>query len=47
LAVTEDMPQNSCAPMITSSRNLAQPVPAASMKICAGGTPVAEVRSAS
>ena len=45
--MTEDMPQNSWAPITTSSRNLAQAAPAASMKICAGGTPVAEVRVAS
>jgi hypothetical protein len=42
LAVTDAMPQNSCAPMQISSRNLPVTAPVASMKICAGGTPVAE-----
>jgi hypothetical protein len=46
LAVTDDMPQNSCAPMTMSSRNLAVVSPTASTKICAGGTPVSGAASA-
>ena len=45
-AVTEDMPQNSCAPITMSSSSLPPVSPTASMKICAGGTPVAEPASA-
>jgi hypothetical protein len=46
LAVTEDMPQNSWATITISSSSLPPVAPSESMKICAGGTPVAEVASA-
>src|SRR3989440_2957891 len=46
LAVTDAMPQKNCATTQMNSRNLPSPPPAASMKICAGGKPVADWRSA-
>ena len=39
--MTDDMPQNSWAPITMSSSSFAAVSPTASMKICAGGTPVA------
>src|SRR5947209_8236319 len=44
-AVTDAMPQKNCATTQMNSRNLPSPLPAASMKICAGGNPVPEARS--
>ena len=40
--MTEDMPQNSWAPITTSTITLAVVAPRASMKIWTGGSPVAE-----
>ena len=40
LAVTEAIPQNSCAPMTTRSSSLPPVAPSASSRIWAGGTPV-------
>ena len=42
LAVTDAMPQNSWAPMTTSSRSLPAVAPSASRRIWAGGAPVGE-----
>src|SRR6185369_916366 len=47
LAVTDAMPQKNWATTQISSRNSPRCRPAESMKICAGGNPVADVRSAS
>ncbi len=38
--MTEAMPQKNWAPMTMTSSSLAPVSPTASMKICAGGTPV-------
>lgn len=40
-AATSALPQNSCAAITISSRAVAPAVPSASIRICAGGTPVA------
>ena len=45
LAVTDAMPQKNCATTQISSRNSPMCRPAASMKICAGGNPVADPTS--
>ena len=42
-AVTEDMPQNSCAPMTMSSSSSAPVLPTASSMIWAGGTTASAV----
>src|SRR3954453_2824542 len=47
LAVTDAMPQKNCATTQMKSRNVPRVWPAASMKICAGGSASALVRSAS
>src|SRR4051812_8571790 len=46
-AVTEAIPQKNCATAQMASRNSPVCRPAASMKICAGGRPVALVRAPS
>src|SRR4051794_11875552 len=46
-AVTEAMPQKNCATAQIASRNSPVCRPAASMKICAGGSPVVLVRARS
>src|SRR4051794_21305551 len=47
LAVTDAMPQKNWATTQMNNRNVPRLCPAASMKICAGGSPRAVVRSAS
>src|SRR3954471_18236640 len=47
LAVTDAMPQKNWATTQMKSRNVPRVWPAASMKICAGGSPSALLRSAS
>ncbi len=42
LAVTDAIPQNSCAPITTSSSSFPAVAPSASSRICAGGAPVGE-----
>jgi hypothetical protein len=47
LAVTDAIPQNSCAPITTSNSSLPAVAPSASSRICAGGAPVGDVRAPS